>query len=102
MEVLPRDDTVLEQERLSPPRSLPSQEFSEGLLAPALDRYWEIYARFVEGKVAPARAPLPEEPGPRVVDIKGGAYFMDASQAGICRIPESAWHMRPSPTTTQT
>ena len=88
---MPRDDTVLEQERLSPPRSLPSREFSEGPLAPALDRYREIYARFVEGKVAPARAPLPEELGPRVMDIKGGAYFMDASQAGICRIPESAW-----------
>jgi len=91
LEVLPRDDTVLELERLSPPRSLPTQEFSEGLLATALDRYRGIYAHFVEGKVAPARAPLPEELQPRVVDIKGGAYFMDASQAGICRIPESAW-----------
>jgi len=26
-----------------------------------------------------------------VADIKGAAYFMDASQAGICRLPESAW-----------
>jgi len=91
LEVLPRDDAVLEQERLSPPRSIPSQGLSEGLLASAADRYREIFARFVEGNVAPARAPLPEELEPRVVDIKGGAYFMDASQVGICRLPESAW-----------
>jgi len=91
LEVLPRDDAVLEQERLSPPRSLPSQRPSEGLLGRAADRYREIFARFVEGKPAPARAPLPEALEPRVVDIKGGAYFMDASQVGICRILDTAW-----------
>src|SRR3990170_1344613 len=37
------------------------------------------------------RAPLPEELEPRVADIKGAAYFMDASQVGICRLPDSAW-----------
>ena len=91
LETLPRDDAVLEQERQSPPRPLPSQGFSESLLASAADRYRGIFAHFVEGKVASARAPLPEELEPRVIDIKGGAYFMDASQAGICRLPQSAW-----------
>lgn len=91
LETLPRDDGVLERERLLPPRWPPAQGPSEGLLACAADRYREIFARFVTGEATPAHAPLPEALEPRVADIKGGAYFMDASQVGICRLPDSAW-----------
>ena len=34
---------------------------------------------------------LPEELEARVADVNGAAYFMDASQVGICRLPDSAW-----------
>jgi len=91
LETLPRDDAVLERERLLPALSIPPREASADLLARAAGRYREIFARFIEGGVAPARAPLPEALEPRVVDIKGCAYFLDASQVGICRIPDSAW-----------
>ncbi len=91
MEALPRDDRVLERERLSPPQWPAVQTPSEGLLARAADRYREIFARFAAGPAAPARAPLPEALAPRVADIKGGAHFMDASMVGICRLPDSAW-----------
>lgn len=91
LEVLPRDDSVLERERQTPPRFRSSGAAGESLIARAADHYREIFQRFVEGKVAPARAPLPEALEPRVADIKGAAYFMDASQVGICRLPGSAW-----------
>ena len=39
----------------------------------------------------PAKAPVPDELERRTVDAKGVAYFMDASQVGISRIPASAW-----------
>ena len=91
LEVLPRDDGVLERERQTPPRPNSSEAARESLIARAADHYREIYLRFVDGKVAPARAPLPDKLEPRVADIKGAAYFMDASQVGICRVPDSAW-----------
>jgi len=47
--------------------------------------------QFVNDEVAPGRAPLPEDVERRAADIKGAAYFMDATQVGICRIPENAW-----------
>ena len=91
LEVLPRDDGVLKRERRTPPRPNPYDAARESPIGRAADHYREIYLRFVEGNVAPARAPLPEELEPRVADIKGAAYFMDASQVGICRLPDSAW-----------
>ncbi|OIQ95723.1 3-chloro-4-hydroxyphenylacetate reductive dehalogenase precursor [mine drainage metagenome] len=91
LETLPRDDGVLAREASSPPRPPPAQDPSANLLARAADRYREIFARFAAGEAAPARAPLPAALAPRVADIKGGAYFMDASQVGICRLPDSAW-----------
>lgn len=91
VEVLPRDDGIPERERQRPPQRGISGEHSESPIGRAADHYREIYLRFVEGNVAPARAPLPKELEPRVADIKGAAYFMDASQVGICRLPDSAW-----------
>ena len=91
METLPRDDRVLERERLSPPQWPAVQAPAEGLLALAADRYRKIFARFSSGETAPARAPLPETLAPRVADIKGAAHFLDASMVGICRLPDSSW-----------
>ncbi|MDH4189174.1 MAG: Fe-S protein [Betaproteobacteria bacterium] len=91
LESLPRDDRVLERERLSPPQTPAPSLPSETLLTRAADHYREVFTRFAEGPVAPTRAPLPGELEPRVADIKGAAYFMDASQVGICRVPDSAW-----------
>lgn len=89
LETLPRDDGVLAREASSPSRPPPAPDPSEDLLARAADRYREIFARFAAGDAAPARAPLPAALAPRVADIKGGAYFLDASQVGICRLPDS-------------
>jgi len=91
LEVLPRDDAAIERERHIAVRPVADQAGHESLLARTADHYREFFLSFVEGKVAPARAPLPEELEPRVADVKGAAYFMDASQVGICRLPVWAW-----------
>jgi reductive dehalogenase len=92
LETLPRDDAVIETEARSPARaSTTGVHGGESALRRAVDRYREIYVDLADGTPAAARAPVPEDLAPRVADIKGGAYFMDASQVGICRIPDSAW-----------
>ncbi len=91
LESLRRDARVLEAERARAPRVPAARGPVPSALAKAAERYHEIFARFVEGKVAPAKAPVGDDPMPRVVDIKGAAYFLDASLAGICEVPASAW-----------
>ena len=91
LEALSRDDTIIAVEAARPPcQSKPvSSEFNG--LAQAVRHYHDIFTAFTEGEPAPARAPLPDDLECRSADIKGAAYFMDASQVGLCRIPASAW-----------
>ncbi len=91
LETLPRDDGVVSIESAAPPRSPPDRALGHGRLADVSNKYRQIFAQLVDGEVAPGRAPLPEDLERRAVDIKGMAYFMDAAQVGICRIPENAW-----------
>ena len=91
LETLPRDDSIVEAEAARPRLAITVPAESDGLLAAACDRYREIFTRFADGEPAPARAPVPDDPHRRAVDIKGGACFMDAAQVGICRLPASAW-----------
>lgn len=91
METLPRDPRAIEAEARRPARANPGVAAPPNLLARAADRYLEIYAGFLDGPVAPARAPVGDDLRRRVMDLKGGAYFLDASMAGICALPRSAW-----------
>lgn len=90
LETLPRDESVLEAEVKSPAKDLATGQSDSGPLAAAADKYREIYAKFAHGDAA-VRAPVPDELEPRGADVKGFAYFMDASQVGICKIPDGAW-----------
>ncbi len=91
LEALPRDESVLAKEAGSPPTPGDGAMPSDTPLARIADRYRGIFAKFAEGEIARARAPVPGDLERRVADIKGGAYFMDASQTGICRIPDNGW-----------
>ncbi|MGE0685312.1 MAG: reductive dehalogenase [Dehalococcoidia bacterium] len=41
--------------------------------------------------LAPAKAPIPDDPQVRADNLKASAYFIDASMAGICRLKTSDW-----------
>ena len=51
----------------------------------------EAYKALREPEPSIKRAPVPDDLSRRVRDIKGAAYFVDASQVGICEMPPNAW-----------
>ena len=91
MEVLPKDPLILTAEATLP-RARPAQgSVGTGPLGLAASQYQEIFRNFIEGDAVADLAPVPPRLDRRAEDIKGCAYFMDASQVGICRIPDNAW-----------
>jgi ferredoxin len=98
LEILPRDDAVIVAESARPPVEAPVfDDPPRGPLARALRQYLDIFVAQSGGEIGHARAPVPDDPRRRMIDAKGYAYFMNASQVGICRIPESAWTVDGTP-----
>ena len=91
LEVLPRDDSLIAAEAARPRAKPAVAPPADGALAAAAVRYRDLFAGFIAGEPVEKQAPVPSDLDRRAVDIKGCAYFMDASQVGICRIPENAW-----------
>ncbi len=91
LEALRRDETILSAESARPPRAAQAMPAPEGELAHALAHYRDLFAQFADGAPASAKAPVPDDLERRAVDLKGAAYFLDASGAGICRIVPNAW-----------
>ena len=92
LETLKTDDGVAAREAALPPLSAPPASAPDGPLARAAEHYRALFAKFADGPVAPKPAPVPDDLARRAADIKGAAYFLDAAQAGICRIPPNAWY----------
>lgn len=90
LETLPRDPSIVSHEQKFP-SSAPIVTDKTDLLSKSARIYTQIYARHLTGDPAKAKAPLPDDPERRAMDIKGTAYFMDASQVGICHIPPAYW-----------
>ena len=87
-----RIDPASAQDEISRPPLAPVEaEPASSALAKAAQHYHAIFSQYLDGPVAPAQAPVPNELKRRSADIKGAAYFLDAAQAGICEIPGSAW-----------
>ncbi len=92
LETLPRDATVAAAESARPPVKARADESApSGAFGHALRTYLEIFRSQVSPEVAPKRAPVPDDTDRRTKDVKGYAYFLNASQVGICRIPANAW-----------
>jgi len=91
LETLRTDDSVNAREAARPPLSAIPALSPQGPLGRAADHYREIFAKFIDGPVAPKQAPVPNDLARRAADVKGAAYFLDASQVGICEIPHNAW-----------
>ncbi len=60
-------------------------------VAHAFPEYQELLAGYLDGKIAPAKAPIPEDPVVRANNLKAAAYFLDVAQAATCEIPVDAW-----------
>ena len=91
LEVLDRDEALIEVEAARP-RAAPPQAFrANGALGAAAVRYRDMFGAFISSEHVEQEAPVPSDLDRRTVDVKGCAYFMDAGQVGICRIPDNAW-----------
>ena len=92
LETLPRDPAVGEAERAAPP-SAPSSDTPTpaGPLGRATRAYRDMIGALVADKYAETPAPVPDDKARRAADLKGYAYFMNASQVGTCAMAPSAW-----------
>ncbi len=92
LETLPRDPGVTLQEARLPATVLTNDSAnSEKPLALSTRMYRDIFESKRSATVFGRRAQVPNDLSRRTKDIKGSAYFQDASQVGICEIPQSAW-----------
>ena len=91
LEVLPKDDTIIARETSLPKIKTKANIIKESSLGDAAQKYSNIFSRFIIGKPAKEKAPVPSDLDRRTMDVKGCTYFMDASQVGISTIPENAW-----------
>ncbi|MBT4688319.1 MAG: Fe-S protein [Rhodospirillaceae bacterium] len=92
LETLPRDDAVIDIEAAWPPVTAPKyHDKADGALAHSLRSYLDIFVQNASAQPAAAKAPVPDDPHRRMVDVKGYGYFMNAAQIGICKIPSHAW-----------
>ena len=57
----------------------------------ALPEYRALFDKHLDGVVAPARAPVPDELVTRALNLKASAYFMDATLAGVCELQAQDW-----------
>ncbi|MGB0629648.1 MAG: Fe-S protein [Alphaproteobacteria bacterium] len=91
LESLERDEGLIAVESDRPKATAASPAPANGEMGRAAVKYRELFSRFLEGEAVEKEAPVPRDLDRRADDIKGCAYFMDASQVGICRIPDNAW-----------
>jgi reductive dehalogenase len=91
LETLRRNEGVIAREAGRPPIVGATEPAPAGPLARAAEHYRTLFAKFADGPLAPQQAPLPVDLARRAADIKGTAYFLDAAQVGICRMPVHAW-----------
>jgi ferredoxin len=96
----PFDMGVLPTERL--PRAVgaapqPARQPGDGApasaqsIARALPEYLELFARHLDGPIAPARAPVPDDLLQRARNLEASAYFLDATIAGVCELETADW-----------
>jgi len=92
LERLARDSRILGAE-LDRPRCLrPTDKPISGEgFASSLGKYHQIFHALRSDEPAAEKAPVPDSLERRMVDIKGSAYFLNASQVAICELAESCW-----------
>jgi ferredoxin len=92
LERLARDVRIVAAEAgRAPPADPEPSGAATGPAAGAALRYQDIIAPLRRAEQVQRKAPVPDDLDRRAEDIKGGACFLDASHAGICQVPASAW-----------
>ena len=93
LERLPHDTRIIDIEAARPPIARPDrpQPDTSSLFVKALLKYHEIFRNQGVVEPLPERAPVPEDLARRSQDVKGAAFFLDASQVGVCGISDNAW-----------
>jgi epoxyqueuosine reductase QueG len=94
LERLPRDSAAPIREARQPQDTGPVGASS---IAPAIPEYRDLFRPFLDGEVAPARAPVPDDPVKRAQNLRASAYFLDVTLAGTCRIEAGDWTAREHP-----
>ena len=92
LETLARDPRIAMQENEQ--AVIPAPEFLTrpgSVLAEVVREYLDIFVQNALTTPAPAKAPVPEYPQRRTIDVKGYSYFMNVSQVGVCCMPTNAW-----------
>ncbi|MEW6690225.1 MAG: reductive dehalogenase domain-containing protein, partial [Pseudomonadota bacterium] len=56
-----------------------------------VNEYIALFEQFRAEPAAPERAPYPGDPRRLANELKANCYFLDASLAGCCEVPRSAW-----------
>lgn len=56
-----------------------------------VNEYIALFGQFRAEDPAPERAPYPADPRRLANELKANCYFLDASLAGCCEIPDAAW-----------
>ena len=92
LETLRRDPSVLAEELLRTPKTsgLSSNGSATPLVRATLN-HLEAYKELREPEPFAKLAPVPKDLALRTRDIKGAGYFADASQIGICEMPNNGW-----------
>ena len=92
LERLTREPNILEREIEMPQLERPpANAKTEQGYAVSIARYVEIFHELREDQPATATAPVPDDRQRRMIDIKGSAYFLNASQVAICSLADSCW-----------
>ena len=92
LERLGRDPGIVAEELARPRIARRAPETPErGALADAIDKYHGIFDSLRHGEPAAAKGPVPDDLTRRMIDIKGAAFFLNASQVGICVLGANCW-----------
>jgi len=92
LERLARDPEIVSREIEVPRRTRPSlSKAGTNEFGRAIAKYHQVFHELRNDEPAAAKAPVPRDLRRRMIDIKGAAYFLNASQVGICSIADTCW-----------
>ena len=93
LERLSRDPGIFDAEAALPRALRPEAAVHDGTgFSAAMDKYFAIFHALRDDEPVAAKAPVPDDLHRRMIDIKGSAFFLNASQVGICSLTESCWY----------